>query len=109
MHKRPTPKGFSAFHIQALNLGLSYPRGRALAACNRMQNGWPQRRDGCGIEDEETVLRSFRPSTAIRWQKHWDGGGSIRSLQFKTNAQYNAARRVRDQRTRAIYKKFGIK
>jgi hypothetical protein len=98
---RPYPKGFKEFYSEAKAMGLSYPIGRALYACNRKRNGWPQDRDswaGMGLRLVPDFLRRMKESTAKRWQIHWRSGGHIQAL--RSVEEQNRIRRIRDQRVR---------
>jgi len=101
---RPYPKGFDAFYQLAKLNRLSCPMGRALYACNRIRNGWPQDRDswaGMGRRPDFDFLRRVRLSTAKRWLIHWQSGGHIQAL--RSVEDQNRIRRIRDQRRRVVY------
>lgn len=99
MKKRPLPKHCDMFLACARKARLSHALGRALYGCNRIQNGdfpWAVFSASCqygmmgsasnyGLEMDHNKalikqLKTIRPSTAIRWAKHWKSGGSIKSL-----------------------------
>lgn len=94
MKNRPLPRHCDTFLRIAKAAKLSHPLGRALYACNRLQNGSFKfsvllcatiHPDAPGIhdspdEDITKLLEKIRPSTAQRWLKHWKSGGSIKSL-----------------------------
>lgn len=91
---RKLPRHADIFLRIAKESGLSFPLGRALYACNRIQNGdfpygamcvsWihPNTPGVTNPSKQEIVdrLKTIRPTTAQRWIKHWKSGGSIKSL-----------------------------
>jgi hypothetical protein len=101
--KRPLPKHADFFLAAALKARLSHPLGRAIYACNGIQNGrwqwatlvessygmFPVPQDHQSHKAVVARLRTIKPSTAIRWQAHWKSGGSVKSL------SHGAAGRVR--------------
>lgn len=90
---RSFPNRYQEFFDIAKANHLSYPKGRALYACNRLQNGWPRTKDGMSQEDPLNVLAKTKESTAKRWIKHWNNGGSIKILSYPTAEAYNKERR----------------
>lgn len=86
---RRLPRHCDMFLACARKARLSHVLGRALYACNGIQNGrfhfavlvpTCSRGTVSQREDVVAVLKTIRPSTAKRWLKHWKSGGSIKSL-----------------------------
>lgn len=103
---RKYPAHFDEFLKLAKKHKLSYPIGRALYACNRLQMGWPRAlptKDNpyafLSRMGELDLLKRVKEATAKHWIKHWQRGGSIRRSTM-TSAQWNAERRLLDHKYR---------
>lgn len=83
MALRKMPAGYVQAYTTALSLNLNYPDGRAIYACNRRQCAG----DWYNQAHLETLLKTTRTDTAIRWLNHWNKGGSIRSI-HKTEKEH---------------------
>ena len=94
--QRPLTPLMSRYYKLARRLGLSHARGRAIYAANRHANLDAYRKRGAAL------LRATRPSTAQRWETHWDNGGSIHALRY-TQTQWCDMRKVAARRLRETY------
>lgn len=106
--KRRFPFYYKELFTIAQKDGLSCPEGRALYGCNRRQNGWPSICNPYhNLVSEIDFLRSVQHATAVRWLKHWNNGGSIKTL--RSNEEQLKLNRERDRERRENYKKLGIR
>lgn len=95
---RKMPAQYAEFLDIAIQEKLTCPEGRALYACNRVQNGglrWIYETSYSPLSS----MKHARESTAKRWLDHWNSGGSIRSLQH-TQVEWNSQRRRLDKEYR---------
>lgn len=105
---RDLPRWYHKYLEIALNMHLKCPRGYALYACNRQQNGWPTDPPYCSPRSVEDFFKRVRLSTAQKWLKHWRAGGHIRVMGRSVEEQ-NRVRRVADQERRDCYRRWGVK
>jgi hypothetical protein len=95
MKNRALPRHCDLFFKVARDARLTHPLGRALYACNRIQNGGgpysslvysiihpnvPGMPSDPPTEEAIKWLSKIKGTTAVRWAKHWKSGGSIKSL-----------------------------
>ena len=85
---------------------LNHVLGRALYACNRLQNGdlgmaWGRSEEELRNNAFETMKRA-KVETAKRWRDHWIRTGNIKSL--RTLEEEQALNNVRRARIREIYR-----
>jgi len=116
--KRKTPHRFEEFYKTCVEYDLSHPFGRALKTCQRLQmvgeyniglsresntpwaqmvRDWEKERPETHADNDSHLkfLRSIRPSTCIRLERHWKNGGALRHNEM-SQVEYNA--RVRERR-----------
>lgn len=107
MTNRKRPFYCDVLYKLAKKKRLSCPLGRALYGCNRRQNGWPRDHENIlSMMDDLDFLRTVCHETAVKWLKHWNSGGSIKSLRSrKDQLELN---RVRDNQRRAHYRRLGL-
>jgi hypothetical protein len=55
------------------------------------------------MEDHQFLI-TVKPETAKRWKKHWENGGSIKTL--RSHAEQLKIQRERDQRLRNEYRRL---
>lgn len=76
--ERPIKGRLARNFAYAKKIGLPHPLGRAFYAESRRLNAseW----------DYEAVIRRCKSETAERWEKHFDAGGSVKSLSYSDEA-----------------------
>ena len=96
MVTRHYPRHYT-YLLYARDNNMSCPEGRALAICNRIQNGgWYYNTDGrsggyfqsgdagdATHQDMLIKMRSIQLATARKWLLHWKSGGSIKTLRSR--------------------------
>lgn len=87
------PKYFDVYYALARELKLSCPKGRALYACNRKACGGMPYDYELGFNTLGLVMTCAKLSTAQRWLRHWQSGGSIYCLK-RTEEEQRAYRRM---------------
>jgi hypothetical protein len=114
MTDRKFPNHCTYFLQLAESLELSCPLGRALYACNRVQNlGYGDTSrigdsgDDHGVAYTRKFLRAIKPSTAERWLAHWQNGGHIKVISL-SSVEYNKRRRAQDAARKARYGKLPV-
>ena len=104
---RKMPAQYAEFLDIAIQEKLTCPEGRALYACNRVQNGglcWTYETSYSPLSS----MKHARESTAKRWLDHWNSGGSIRSISL-SQIEWNAKKCKADKEYREYDKLHGIK
>jgi hypothetical protein len=100
MKRKMTPL-LARLYALARRHRLSFPLGRAAAAVNRHYNDGVDKTD----RGEVALMKSFQSSTALRWETHWDSGGSLKRLTSRESQL--ADRRAREARLRQWMKEHG--
>lgn len=86
---RPFPEHYKEYYSIAFKLGLSFPEGRALYACSRLQNEGGGMLNGSHTDRVTKATYRMvhaREFTAQKWTWNWYTGGSIKKLQKNKRA-----------------------